>query len=194
MQAARRSRLRIIMVLPKRPEAFTEEIAVGFAQAKMLRTLQEVAHETGHAFGVYYTAATGADGQEKPTYIHAKLLLVDDRFLTVGSANTTNRSMGLDTELNIAWEAVSSHQQALIQSIHSTRISLLAEHCGVDLQREHFVLGHTGGLVDYLNDIAVDPRFRLRRHPMDTSFGENGWLRFLKPNGLVLDPERPFLL
>lgn len=194
MRAVRRSQLQIVIVLPKRPEAFTEEIAVGLAQTKMLRTLQEVAHETGHAFGVYYSTATGADGQEKPTYIHAKLLLVDDRFLTVGSANTTNRSMGLDTELNVSWEAVSPRQQALTQSIHQARISLLAEHTGVDLQQERFVLGHTGGLVAYLNDIADSSCARLRRHPMETSFDESTWLRLLKPEDIAFDPEQPFLL
>ena len=31
-------------------------------------------------------------------------MIVDDRFLTVGSANLTNRSMGLDSELHVAWE------------------------------------------------------------------------------------------
>ncbi|MES2017395.1 MAG: phospholipase D-like domain-containing protein [Pseudomonadota bacterium] len=35
-------------------------------------------------------------------YIHAKLLLVDDCFMTLGSANLNQRSMAVDSELNIA--------------------------------------------------------------------------------------------
>ena len=35
-------------------------------------------------------------------YIHAKLMIVDDAFLTVGSANINTRSMEVDSELNIS--------------------------------------------------------------------------------------------
>jgi len=35
-------------------------------------------------------------------YIHSKLLLVDDSFLTLGSANMNQRSMAVDSEINIA--------------------------------------------------------------------------------------------
>lgn len=35
-------------------------------------------------------------------YIHAKLMLIDDTFMTLGSANINTRSMEVDSELNIA--------------------------------------------------------------------------------------------
>lgn len=35
-------------------------------------------------------------------YIHSKLLLVDDSFITLGSANLNQRSMAVDSEMNIA--------------------------------------------------------------------------------------------
>jgi phosphatidylserine/phosphatidylglycerophosphate/cardiolipin synthase-like enzyme len=42
-------------------------------------------------------------GQEwQEVYIHAKLMLIDDAFMTVGSTNINNRSMQVDSELNIA--------------------------------------------------------------------------------------------
>jgi len=193
LRATRRPRLQIVMILPKRPKALSETIAVGFAQAKLLCSLQDIARQTGHALGIYYTTATAADGQEKPTYIHAKLLLVDDRFLTVGSANTTNRSMGLDTEVNVSWEA-SYGQEALIQSIRQARVSLLAEHAGVDPQQEGYRLSRTTGLVEYLNHLADRAHSRLRHHPMDRFLDENAWLQALKPKNLALDPEQPFFI
>ena len=43
------------------------------------------------------------DGQPwQEVYIHAKLMLVDDTFMTLGSANINTRSMQTDSELNIA--------------------------------------------------------------------------------------------
>ncbi|WP_455229707.1 phospholipase D-like domain-containing protein [Geopseudomonas aromaticivorans] len=38
----------------------------------------------------------------KPIYVHSKLLLVDDLFFTLGSANINTRSLHSDSELNIA--------------------------------------------------------------------------------------------
>jgi phospholipase D1/2 len=194
MRATQRSRLQIVMLLPKRPEALTEIIAVGFAQTRLLDALQDIARQTGHALGIYYTTATVGSGREKPTYIHAKLLLVDDRFLTVGSANMTNRSMGLDTEVNVSWEVSSPCQEALIQSIRQVRVSLLAEHTGVDPQQDGQGLSQTAGLVDYLNHVADSAHSRLRHHPRDAFLDETAWLQPFKPTNLVLDPEQPFFI
>ena len=35
-------------------------------------------------------------------YIHSKLMLIDDVFVTIGSANMNQRSMAVDSEINIA--------------------------------------------------------------------------------------------
>jgi phosphatidylserine/phosphatidylglycerophosphate/cardiolipin synthase-like enzyme len=45
-----------------------------------------------------------------PVYIHSKLMIVDDVFTTLGSANINTRSMQVDSELNIAHEWVSETQ------------------------------------------------------------------------------------
>ena len=82
-----------------------EELAVGLRQAKNLERLREAATRTGHALGLYYSLCDGATEDVRDTYIHSKVLAVDDRFLTVGSANLTNRSMGIDSELHVSWEA-----------------------------------------------------------------------------------------
>ena len=37
--------------------------------------------------------------------MHSKVMVIDDRFLRIGSANLNNRSMGTDTECDLAIEA-----------------------------------------------------------------------------------------
>ncbi|WP_028221232.1 phospholipase D-like domain-containing protein [Paraburkholderia oxyphila] len=43
-------------------------------------------------------------GQWMPVYVHSKIMVVDDVFLTHGSANVNRRSMAVDSELNICHE------------------------------------------------------------------------------------------
>jgi len=191
MRETARSRLEIVLVLAKEANAFVEKVSIGIAQAKVIGRLKELAAETGHRLGVYYSACTADDGQEVPVYIHSKLFLVDDRFLSVGSANMNNRSMGLDTELNVSWEA-SPNQKALIRSIKNIRANLLAEHIGSKDTKEMRRLGSVEGLVDYLDRLANGGSCRLRRHPsLDGNPADYEILSSIFPDGLPFDLEEP---
>jgi phosphatidylserine/phosphatidylglycerophosphate/cardiolipin synthase-like enzyme len=64
---------------------------------------------------------------ERHLHIHAKLVVVDDRFLRVGSSNLNDRSTGLDTECDLAIEAA---DEATGQTIRAIRDGLIAEHLG----------------------------------------------------------------
>jgi phosphatidylserine/phosphatidylglycerophosphate/cardiolipin synthase-like enzyme/uncharacterized membrane protein YdjX (TVP38/TMEM64 family) len=61
--------------------------------------------------------------------LHSKLAVVDDEWLRVGSANLSNRSMGLDTECDVVVEAAG--RVDVREAIRATRDRLLAEHLGV---------------------------------------------------------------
>ncbi len=60
--------------------------------------------------------------------VHAKLMIVDDRYLRVGSANLNNRSMGADSECDLVIEADGAEQRHAITLIRDT---LIGHHCGV---------------------------------------------------------------
>jgi phospholipase D1/2 len=62
-----------------------------------------------------------------PVMVHAKVMAVDDRFLRVGSANLNNRSMGMDSECDLAIEARSWPQRRAIAHV---RDRLIGEHLG----------------------------------------------------------------
>jgi len=186
MRQHRRGRLEIVLVIAKDAEAFLEQLSIGIAQSRIIRRLKEVAAETGHSFGIYYPASIATDGTEVPTYIHSKLLLVDDRFLSIGSANMNNRSMGYDTELNVSWDDLPGSR--LSRSIRAARVNLLAEHTGLGAQASDR-LGAVDGLVDYLNGLADSGNTRLRHHPTRSLSEEYLWLTTIFPNGLPFDAE-----
>lgn len=101
MRTSGRPRPEIVIVVNEQAEALKEELAVGLRQARNLEVLRDTASRTGCSLGCY-SLCDGAHETFRATYIHSKLMIVDDRFLTIGSANLTNRSMGLDSELHVA--------------------------------------------------------------------------------------------
>jgi len=193
MRTAALPKLQIVIVLPRKMHAYFEEMSLGLTQMKMTRSLRRVAEETGHALGIYWTVANSAEGTEEQTYIHSKLLLVDDRFLSVGSANTTNRSMGLDSELNTSWEADPGKKDDLFKAIRRVRVTLLAEHAGLRRAAACRPLYRPGGLTCSLDRLTESGRYRLRRYDPDYALGESGWLHELGANELILDPEKPII-
>jgi phospholipase D1/2 len=152
--------LEIVIVLPQRSGGLKEQIAVGVRQSEMLRELKAMAVRTGHHVGVYYVAAPGPDG-DVPVFIHSKVMIVDDRLLLVSSCNTTNRSLGLDSELGVAWEAETEEP-----SIRQARIELLREHTGLDRFDAEERLAPQERLVARLDELARARTSRLRMHDM----------------------------
>lgn len=193
MKDKSRSRLQIIIILPRKPHAFIEEITMGIVQGKMFRSLKGIASREGHDLGIYYRLSSSKDFKKHPTYIHAKLLLIDDRFLSIGSANTTNRSMGLDTELNVSWEAKDFSNKETTGSIRNIRTSLLAEHSGLAEQKNADTLGEIDGLVEFLDRFAGQDTSRLCHHSPETIIGN---AKEIKPHhfeNFSIDPEKPIV-
>ena len=87
--------------------------------------------------------------------VHAKVMIVDDSFLRVGSSNLSNRSMGLDSECDLAIEARNEEQRRAIRQI---RDRLLAEHLGVAQTRLAQALERHGSLFEALDSLAGSGR------------------------------------
>ena len=89
-----------------------------------------------------------------PVYVHAKIGIVDDRWLTLGSANLNEHSLFNDTELNIV--------VCEPELVRATRLRLWSEH----LEREvDEVAGEPRRVVDELwRAIAEAGEERLRRN------------------------------
>lgn len=130
MRDRTRPKLDIVIMLPHEPEKLKERMTVGVSQASLLRTLKHEAALHGHRLGIYdVVAGDDADGAPIYVYIHSKLMIVDDRYFIVGSANLTNRSMTIDSEIVAAYEAAPA-DRALVNAIRRIRVRLLLEHVG----------------------------------------------------------------
>jgi phosphatidylserine/phosphatidylglycerophosphate/cardiolipin synthase-like enzyme len=177
--------LEIVFVLPEKSAGFKERISIGVYQQELLERLGKVAGETGHHLGVYYSCACGKAG-DVPVFIHAKVLAVDDRFLLVSSANTSNRSMGFDTELGIAWEA-----PAPTDSLRSARIDLMREHCGLSEDEADALIGDPADLVARLDGLARAKSHKLRIHRRNVDEKPGRILSWFIPEKTPFDPDDP---
>lgn len=69
-------------------------------------------------------ASNDGPGQYHDVYVHAKIMLVDDAWATIGSANVAERSFREDTEMNASlWHA---------DTVKALRCALFEEHLGRD--------------------------------------------------------------
>jgi phospholipase D1/2 len=94
-------------------------------RARLLRRLR-AADRFGYLRVYYPTVLKLGDGCIN---VHSKILVVDDTLVRVGSSNLSNRSMGLDTECDLAIE--SSDDARIGGAIAHFRDRLLGEHLGV---------------------------------------------------------------
>lgn len=69
-------------------------------------SVEQLQQTLGLKVSVARLRTSGADAKGNMAYreidIHAKLMIIDDTFITVGSANMNQRSMSVDSEINVA--------------------------------------------------------------------------------------------
>jgi phosphatidylserine/phosphatidylglycerophosphate/cardiolipin synthase-like enzyme/uncharacterized membrane protein YdjX (TVP38/TMEM64 family) len=119
----------IVVVTRLLSHGWLEEVTMHVLRARLVRKLQ-----AADRFGRFHIYYPHIDGLKEGTCIdvHSKIMVVDDAFLRIGSANLNNRSMGLDTECDLALEAQARPE--LVQKIRRFRDRLLAEHAGVSTE------------------------------------------------------------
>ena len=103
---------RIVLVLPVKPNSGGDDTRGALAE------LIDADNGRGGLLACTLYARHGSLAD--PVYVHAKVGIVDDRWLTIGSANLNEHSLFNDTEMNIV-----CHDQDVVRS---TRLRLWAEH------------------------------------------------------------------
>jgi phospholipase D1/2 len=115
----------VVVVNPRHAAGWLEEEAMDTARALLVERLRG-ADRHGR-----FRILQPVTAQGEPIYVHAKVLVVDDRLVRVGSSNLNNRSMGFDTECDLAVEAAPGEAgDATRAAIRAFRDGLVAETWG----------------------------------------------------------------
>ena len=154
----------LVVVNPDRAEGFFEHQMMDTARARMIERVRRAAERGGGGpkgrdrFRIYHPA----NATDQPIYVHAKVMIVDDALVRIGSSNVNNRSMGFDTECDVALEPADEAQRAF--ALH-LRHSLLAEHLGCEPQDVADAVSERGTLIGAVD--ALNGRAARRLHAID---------------------------
>lgn len=139
-----------VLVNPLTANGWLEEEVMGSARAELLRWLGRI-NGDAKRFRIYTPVNKAGDD----IYVHAKIMIVDDKVLRVGSSNMNNRSMGLDSECDLALDAGYPGNAAAGPAIETIRLELMAEHLGSTAEDVRLVQSETGSLIDTIERLRT---------------------------------------
>lgn len=170
----------VVLVNPVTAHGWLEPIAMDTARARLFEALRRL--DRHGRLRLYHPVTAGGEA----IYVHAKLMVVDDEVLHVGSSNMNNRSMRLDTECDVTIDAsLEGNAQAAV-GIARIRSSLLAEHLDVAPDRIDDVFSRTGSLIRTVESLRSPGRSLIPYRVPNLQDVEK-WLA----DNEVLDPDGP---
>ncbi len=189
---AREEGPQIVIVLPQRTGAWLEQHTMDILRARLLSRLRDA--DTHARLSVYYPDVVGLE--DGCLMVHAKLMIVDDRVLRVGSSNFSNRSMGLDTECDLC---VVVEGEAEIDAVRALRHRLLAIFLSVEPEQVARAEAHAreqgAGTIEAIETLRAMQSSSTDTPPIRLAVldGEVDpeWNRQL-PDERLIDPDRPF--
>jgi phospholipase D1/2 len=170
----------VVIVAPKECHGWLERQSMGAFRDAAFAQLT-AADRYGRLRLVYPMASRTRD---VPTFIHSKVMIVDDELARIGSANFARRSMGMDTECDLAVEAAGDRR--VRAGIRRLRDRLLAEHLGMDVETMSSSLDRAGSLGSLIDSRQTTDRTLTPIEPVtDQAGAPSATLR------ATLDPGEP---
>jgi len=143
----------IVVIVTRMSHGFLEKVMMGGNRDRLVRRLKRA--DRHDRLRVLYPVVADDEGRAHDILVHAKLIVVDDRFIRLGSSNLNNRSEGLDTESDIAIEAETGACRAAILSL---RDRLMAEHMDASEQAVRTAVTRHASLRGAIEELNVKPR------------------------------------
>jgi len=170
----------VVMILHPNSDGWLEQHTMDVLRSRIVKRLR--ASDRFHRLGLYYPKIPGL---HEGINVHSKVCVIDDELVRVGSANLSNRSMGVDTECDLAIEA--EGRPAIRRGIAGFREALLGEHLGVTREAVRQEFQRDGSL------IGTVERLRSAGRSLD-SFDDTGTddIADIVPDAEFVDPRLPY--
>lgn len=174
----------VLLITPQRESGWLEVNTMGVLRGRLHRQLTEADHHDR-----YRACCPRVPGLASGCLnVHSKLMVIDEQWLTIGSANLSNRSMGFDTECNLILEA--GGRADVQAAIAGLRARLLGEHLGCAPEAiEAARAAHDGRLLATVD--ALQQTDDAHRHLQPLATVGSADLDHLIVDNTLIDPERP---
>ena len=172
----------VIMVLRLLSHGWLEEYTMHALRTRLVERLR--AADKGGRLGIYYPHQPGLK-EGTCVDIHSKVMIVDDEWMRIGSANLCNRSMGMDTECDLTFQANGNEGHAAL--IRNVRNDLIGEHLGVPPRQVHAAAMRAGHLNRAIKSLQCGHR-SLKRLEVEP------WSEGAVSVAALADPEKPVAL
>ncbi|MGZ0656129.1 VTT domain-containing protein [Coraliomargarita sp. W4R72] len=170
----------ITIVLTQDTGGWIEEGTLGLLRCRLLEKLVDA--DTHHRFGAYFPHVTDDAGNETQVYVHAKAMICDDRSVMVGSANLSNRSMKVDSEIMMALG---------LDKATNAAPELLRRLLGIHLGKSKEVVDQSLESTDSINQSIRDLRKGSHHQLRNLEIGCAGPIRRKLADTQLLDPDEP---
>jgi len=172
----------IVIVIPKEGNTFIEQGTIYALRNRVIREL--IQSDVHDRMRIYYPVADVGQGVD--VFVHAKVCISDDRLFRVGSSNLSNRSMGLDTECDLAVESLNNER--VEKSIRKLRNRFIAHHFGISEDEVNSIDETETSCIRLIETFTGSDR---TLHPIQTDTPE--WITESMPESAFFDPEEPLL-
>ena len=161
----------VVVVSTGKSPSWFDSMTMDTARAEVLYRLEQADHYNRF----FAFAPRTAEGDR--IIVHAKVSIIDDRLLRIGSTNLNNRSMGLDTECDVAAEPTDDAGRAVITQHRHRSIAHWIGVAEAEFAAVEAVLGSTGAAIcsfetDRLTPLGSEPPTRIQRMFAEWQLGD----------------------
>ena len=109
-------------------------VAVNLHRARFIKKLKDAGGDKVRIFTLQPNGNTRnfQDGKEKHTYVHAKIWIIDDEFVSIGTPNSNRRGWSKDNEVTAGIYETSTDAVLRYRLPHWLRIELWKEHLNMN--------------------------------------------------------------
>lgn len=174
--------LRALLISCDLPHGVMEKKAMWTARARF----RDIVESHGVAARVVITTPVSVEnGESAPVRIHSKVMIVDDKYLRIGSSNLNTRAMRLDTECDLILEGRDEATRARIARI---RTDLIREHTGHDANHIDYLVESAAPIADFLRFKEGSTQHLVRVN--DEPFRDEAFAGIARH---LADPDKPFI-
>jgi phosphatidylserine/phosphatidylglycerophosphate/cardiolipin synthase-like enzyme len=170
----------VVLINPEGAEGWLEAKFMDSARIRLMKLVRDA--DRHGRFRLLYPV----NDVRTSIYVHAKIMITDDRVLKLGSANLNNRSMGYDTECDIIIESPEAGDP-ISRKILALRNGLVAEHLGRERYEIEIEIEKHGSLIKAIDALNRTDGRGLVEVPMRELTPDEEMLA----ESRIADPERP---